>query len=209
MSIDDPNGHEQASESGSANLSERAGDDLKEVTTRAREDLDTITQHAASDARDLGHKAQEKIGEATDKAKSFAGSQKDLAASQINGVADAISKVATELAGSDQKVVGQYARDIANGLSNLGQQIESRDIDDLLGTAQDFGRTQPVAFLGLAALAGFAASRFALASNHRRDAQALPTDAGARSGGHQPKDRSTASTNGRTLGREVCDVAKR
>ena len=181
----DPNGHEPSS--GSANLPERAGEDLKEVTTRAKEDLNAITRKAASDAHDLGSQAQEKIGEATEKAKSFAGSQKDLAASQINGVADAISKVADELAGSNQATVGSYARDLAKGLSNFGKQVETRDVDELLETAQDFGRNQPVAFLGLAALAGFAASRFALASSHRREPQATASETSSYPGSH-PSD---------------------
>jgi hypothetical protein len=51
----------------------------------------------------------------------------------------------------------------------MGKTIEDRDVDDLLGMTQDFGRRQPVAFLGAAALAGFVASRFALASAHRRE----------------------------------------
>lgn len=196
MSIDNPNGDGQEHQNRGLDLPERAGNDLKEVTTRARQDLDAITQRAASDARDLGHEAQEKIGEATDKAKSFAGSQKDLAANQINGVAAAISKVADELAGSEQQTVSRYARDLASGLSNLGQQIETRDIDDLVGTARDFGRNKPVAFLGLAALAGFAASRFALASSHRRNTQSAAAETGAGSGGYKPEARSFEAPNG-------------
>lgn len=205
MSIDNPNdltggsGNQSAAE-----LQERAGNDLKEVTARAKEDLDSIAQRAASDAQELGQQAQEKIGEATDKAKSFAADQKDLAASQINGVAEAISKVAGELEGSDQQSIGRYARDLANGLSKFGKQIESREVDDLLGAAQDFGRNQPVAFLGIAALAGFAASRFALASNHRRDTQAAPavnstgTDPyRPSSGGYQGNSNSDDFTGGR------------
>jgi hypothetical protein len=35
--------------------------------------------------------------------------------------------------------------------------------------AERFGRRQPVAFLGIAALAGFAAGRFAMASARRMD----------------------------------------
>jgi len=171
MSIDDPNGTVDRPNSPSSELRDKASHDLNEVTSRAKEDLDSITQKAAADARDLGHQAQEKLGEATDKAKTFAASQKDLAASQINGVAGAVLKVAEELEGSDQQSVARYARDLANGLSNVGKQIETRDVDDLMSAAQDFGRNQPVAFLGVAALAGFVASRFALASTHRRETQ--------------------------------------
>lgn len=195
MSIENPDGTTGEPEGHSTELQEWAGHDLKEATTRAREDLDSIKQRAAADAQQLGQQAQEKIGEATDKAKSFAANQKDLAASQIDGVASAISKVAGELEGSDQKTVGRYARDLANGLSNIGKQIGSRDIDDLLAAAQGFGRSQPVAFLGVAALAGFAASRFALASNHRRDAQTSPGSASNQSA-YRPGSGPLEATNG-------------
>jgi ElaB/YqjD/DUF883 family membrane-anchored ribosome-binding protein len=196
MSIDNPNDPTAGSGNQSAaELPERAGNDLKEVTTRAKEDLDSIAQRAASDAQELGQQAQEKIGEATDKAKSFAADQKDLAANQINGVAEAISRVAGELEGSDQQSIGRYARDLANGLSKFGKQIESRDVDDLLGAAQDFGRSQPVAFLGVAALAGFAASRFALASNHRRDTQGEPTSGSSGTDAYRPSSGGYQTNN--------------
>lgn len=178
MSIDDPNGRDGTANNASSELRDLASREITEGVALAKNDLDAIAQRATSDARELGHQAQEKIGEATDKAKSFAADQKDLAATQINGVANALSKVADELEGSDQQTIGRYARDLAKGLSNIGSQIETREIDDLLGAAQDFGRTQPVAFLGVAALAGFAASRFALASNQRRTASSTQGEAG-------------------------------
>jgi len=170
MSIEDPN----TSSTGDGRLvppelQTQAREDLTAVTEKAKENLEAVTQRAAEDVRELGHQAGAKVGEATEKAKSFAADQKDLAAGQINGVAAAITKVADELDGSEQQTVARYARDLAAGLSSMGKTIEDRDIDDLMGLAQDFGRKQPVAFLGAAALAGFVASRFALASNHRRD----------------------------------------
>jgi hypothetical protein len=168
MSIDDPN----TSSDGRLmppELQSQATQDLNAVTDKAKEDLGAITQRAADDVRELGHQAGAKVGEATEKAKSFAADQKDLAAGQINSVAAAITKVADELDGSEQQTVARYARDLAAGLSSMGRTIEDRDIDDLMGLAQDFGRKQPVAFLGAAALAGFVASRFALASTHRRE----------------------------------------
>ena len=170
MSIEDPN-IPSTGDGGLVppELHTRTTEDLKAVTEKAKENLEAVTQRAADDVRELGHQAEAKVGEATEKAKSFAANQKDMAAGQINGVAAAIVKVADELDGSDQATVARYARDFAAGLSGMGKTIEDRDIDDLMGLAQDFGRKQPVAFLGAAALAGFVASRFALASTHRRE----------------------------------------
>ena len=190
MSIDDPNTSPNSGGLVPPELQTQASNDLGQATDQAKRDLDAVAHRAADDVREIGHQAKEKVGEATDKAKSFAGDQKDLAAGQINGVAAAIAKVADELDGSDQQTVARYARDLAAGLSRMGKTIESKDVDDLMGVAQDFGRQQPVAFLGAAALAGFVASRFALASSHRRDSKpSSPASAG-------PTGSDTSSTYG-------------
>lgn len=172
MSIDNPDASPGGNTSTSADLQSQAKHDLGRVTDQARHDLDAVSRRAAEDVRELSHEAGAKLGEAKDKAKSFASDQKDLAAAQISGIAAAIGKVADELNGSDQQTVGRYARDLSNGVARLGRTVENRDIDDLMGLAQDFGRRQPVAFLGAAALAGFVASRFAMASAQRRESRA-------------------------------------
>lgn len=195
MSIEDPSGRETPHNS-SSELKDLAGREISEGLSLAKDDLDSITQRATADARELGHKAQEKLGEASDKAKSFAADQKDLAAAQINGVAHALSKVADELESSDQQSIGRYARDLAKGLSDIGGQIETRSIDDLYGAAQDFGKNQPVAFLGVAALAGFAASRFALASNQRRSVSSKPGQAGVSEAAQESTLPSSKETGG-------------
>lgn len=192
MSIDRPDNGPDDNSVSPSELRDQAQHDLGEATDHAKHDLGKVKERAAEDFRELGREATSKVNDATDKAKSFAGDQKDLAATQINGVAAAIEKVAQELENSDQPMVGRYARDLAKSISGLGNTIESRDVDDLMGLAQDFGRRQPVAFLGAAALAGFVASRFAVASAHRRDTPA-PKAASVRD--EQPgNDSSSASS---------------
>ncbi|MBJ6989198.1 MULTISPECIES: nutrient deprivation-induced protein [unclassified Devosia] len=168
MSTHDLNGSNGQQIAPTSQLQDQVKTDAAALANQAKHDLDSIGQRAKEDVRKLGNDVGEKLTEATDQVRSFAGDQKDLAAGQINGIAVAISKVANELTGNDQRVVARYARDIASGLSTVGRTIEERDVDDLMGLAQDFGRKQPVAFLGAAVLAGFVASRFALASNLRR-----------------------------------------
>lgn len=168
MSIEDPNG--TGAGGASPELKDQVASDMNHAVSKAGEDLEAVSARAARDAQNLGHMAEEKVAEVAGKAKSFAADQKDLAADQINGIAAAISKVASELENSDQQTVARYARDLANGLTRVGDKVQSSDVDELMGSAQDFGRTQPVAFLGAAALAGFVASRFAMASAQRREA---------------------------------------
>jgi hypothetical protein len=132
-----------------------------------KRDMDEVSRQAAADARALKREAGEQVAAATEKAKSFAGEQKDFLAGQIDGISSAVSKVAGELDQSDQRMVARYARDIAGGLSSVARQVQDNDVDQLMAKAQDFGRKQPLAFLGTAALAGFLASRFAMASAQR------------------------------------------
>ncbi|QYO76064.1 hypothetical protein [Devosia salina] len=159
---------------------DRAKGDIDELSQKAKRDFDAAKSQARQDVEELGRQAKDKMGEATANARSFAEDQKDLAANQITGVADAIRRVADELEGNDQQTIARYARDLAQGLSKVGSEVQQRDTDDLMGAAESFGRSQPVAFLGAAALTGFVASRFALASAHRRASKATPAPTTAR-----------------------------
>jgi hypothetical protein len=178
MSIDDSDNPPRPDDA-AQHLQAQVKGDLNQVTDKAKHDLDAVAQRAKDDVSALRGEAEAKAGEVAEKAKSFASDQKDLAAGQISGVASAITKVADELEGSDQATVARYARDLAGGISSMGKTIENHDVDDLMSMAQDFGRKQPLAFLGAAALAGFVASRFALASAHRSSTKVNPTGTGS------------------------------
>lgn len=141
--------------------------DLDTMTDKAKDELAAVGEEAKSQFAELKHEAQDQIAAATEKAKGFAGEQKDLAANQLDGVASAISKVADELQG-DQSAVAGYAQDLAGGIRKVSETVKGRNVDELMGMVEDFGRQQPVAFLGAAALAGFVASRFMMSSTQRR-----------------------------------------
>jgi ElaB/YqjD/DUF883 family membrane-anchored ribosome-binding protein len=114
----------------------------------------------------LAEQAKTQLSQATDKARDMANDEKQLLAAQVGGVADAMGKVADELETSNG-ASSQYARMIADNAERLSTTIRDKSIDDLLGMAQDFGRKQPAAFVGAAALLGFVASRFVMASAKR------------------------------------------
>ena len=148
---------------------QRAKQEPSGAVQKVQHDVDAVTARAAKDAEALKREAEGQIRGATQRAKSFASDQKNLAAEQIGGVASAIFKVADELE-DEQATTARYARDLASGLERFGKTVNGRSVDELVGLAQDFGRTQPLAFLGAAALAGFMASRFAGASAQRSQA---------------------------------------
>lgn len=165
----------------SDDFSSRTQSESSAMAETAKRDLEEVKEQAASDMDALRRGAGEQVSVVTDKAKSFAEEQKNFLAGQIDSVANAVSRVADELDRSEQSTVARYARDLAGGLSTFGSKVEGNDVDHLIANAQTFGRQQPLAFLGAAALAGFVASRFAVASAHR--SQQSPAPASGRSDG--------------------------
>ena len=142
--------------------------DAQDVVETAKSEFDKVAQEATAQAGDLAEHAKAQLADVTQKAKGLATEQKDLLAGQIGGVADAMQRVATELEG-DNASSAQYARMIADGATKLSDTVRNNDVDAILNMAQDFGRKQPAAFIGAAALLGFAASRFLLASAKREE----------------------------------------
>lgn len=147
------------------------GENLAET---AKDDLATLGEEVGDQVAALSDEAKAQAGELAEKAKGMAGEQKDLLANQLGGVSQAINKVAAELEGQNDSSA-QYVRMVADGADRLTSTLKDNSVDDILAIAQDFGRKQPAAFLGAAALLGFAASRFVLASANRDQANSAST----------------------------------
>ena len=117
-------------------------------------------------AKRLGDDASRVTREAMDEAQRMAQSQADrakgAAASEMSSIADSLRKAAQDMReGSPQeRTLGQ----IAETLADASEAIRDRDMSEIAGDVSAFARRNPMAFLGGAALAGFAATRFAKAS---------------------------------------------
>lgn len=135
----------------------------------AKDDLGTVVDEVKQQTSSLGEEARVQIAEAAEKAKDLAATQKDLLVEQLGGVTGALQKVASELEG-ENAAGGRYVRVIADNADRMTATIRNNDIDQIISLAQDFGRKQPVAFMGAAALLGFVASRFVTASASRSPA---------------------------------------
>ncbi len=146
---------------------EEKKDGVSAVAGRAERDIDAVKSKAAEIGSDLAEEAKKQAGVIERKAASFAGEQKNAAADRLGGVASALNDVAKTLKERDD-TIARYARDLADGVDRASHTLKDREVGDLVAMAEDFGRKQPVAFLGLAALAGFASGRFALASAAKR-----------------------------------------
>lgn len=170
-SSDYPNPHANQGQQGSvipAKAEETIRHDVHELVETAKHEFEKVKDEATSQASGIVDEAKAQIADVTEKAKGLATEQKDLLAGHIGGVAEAMERVATDLEGQHSSSA-QYARMIADGACRISETVQKNDVDAILSMAQDFGRKQPAAFMGAAALLGFAASRFLLASAKREE----------------------------------------
>lgn len=157
----------------------------------AKRSLNDLKSAASDDAKQARDTLAKDGKEAAGKIKDSASEQAHFAAHQLSGLGEAMEKVGSELEGSDQPHVGKYVRKAGGSVSAFAQKMEGRDASDIARSVQDFGREQPLAFLGLATLAGLTASRFMTASaqhapsdeSPERRAAATPSSATTRTGG--------------------------
>ena len=111
-------------------------------------------------AREVGKDAYGRISEgAAEKSDQV----KDGAASEMENISSALRSAADKSrAGSPQeRTFGQAAE----ALADFSDMVRNKDLGEMLSDVNGFARRNPLAFLGGAALLGFAATRFAKASS--------------------------------------------
>jgi hypothetical protein len=131
---------------------------LGDIKRQATEDLGAVREAAAA-----------KVEEASDKAAEMANEQKTFLAQQLSSLGEALERTGRDMQSGDGAAMGRYAGDMGSSIRSFASDIEGRDMGEIAAMAEDYGRRQPLAFLGLAAVAGLAASRFVTASARRRD----------------------------------------
>ena len=129
----------------------------------ASTDGDEIKREAKNlgdNAREVGKDAYGRISEgAAEKSEQV----KDGAASEMENISSALRSAADKSrAGSPQeRTFGQAAE----ALADFSDMVRNKDLGEMLSDVNGFARRNPLAFLGGAALLGFAATRFAKASS--------------------------------------------
>lgn len=103
---------------------------------------------------------------------------KEGVADEVKSVASALRTASDEMrSGSPhERAIGQ----VAGTLADVSDTIRNQDLGDMVHSVSDFARKNPVMFLSSAALLGFAAARFAKASDSSQpDAPRAPAPAPA------------------------------
>lgn len=155
-----PNGASPSANAPATEFGRSIGRDTEATTDTApslRDKIDEDITSVKETAQDVANKAADKAAEVADR-------QKTYAALQIGKIAGALERVGEELKSEDAGVIGGYASQIGVSAKQFADRVKDKNLSEIAGIAEDFGRRQPLAFLGLAAVAGLAASRFMMAS---------------------------------------------
>lgn len=151
-----------------------------------KEKVKSAASDAAQTAADVAKDTAETI---KSKVHAHAEQSKESVAEEVSSVSSALRSASDEMrAGSPQEqIVGQ----VAGTLADVSDSIRGQDIGDMVNSATDFARRNPLVFLGGAALFGFAAARYAKASDPHKaqmdgteeyhDVRSYPTAPGATS----------------------------
>ena len=143
-------------------------------TDVAPHDKATRDGDLAGTARDVGSAAKERLHDLRDAAQSSLEDVKSAAADKTDELkgqtADEIARTARGLEAAADQLEGSplqqdLLREAADGLKQIARAVQGKSIGAMVGELSEFGRQNPLAYLGGAALAGFALARFARASS--------------------------------------------
>ena len=145
----------------------------KEFVEASRQEAGEMGRQARVAAEEVKQDLRAAADQVKEQAYSTADRQKDVAAQQMGGWAHALRTASDDLRNRGQEIAAGYVGQAADGLERASGTVRTRDVDDLIGTVEDFARRQPVAFLGGAVAAGFGLARFMRSSADRRRSTAV------------------------------------
>ncbi|MGZ9809306.1 hypothetical protein ACXN5S_02480 [Pseudoroseicyclus sp. H15] len=126
------------------------------------EAYESVRETGKSLKDDAVHAAEGVRDRVTEEAQARADGAKDYVADEVSSVGKALRDASSELRGGSPQE--QLFSVMADGLADFADSVRGKSVGDLVTDVGDFGRRNPVAFLGGAALLGFAGARLAKAS---------------------------------------------
>jgi hypothetical protein len=144
-------------------------------TRDGREDgqrLGQIPQQVAQQAASIGRAVGDAVAP---KAEDIADRSKKAGADAVAGVARTAQALADTVA-QDSPAIADYVRGAGQKIDRLATDLRDKKVGDLLTSAAEFGRSQPVILLAGAALVGFALSRLIKAGVAQPAAPGLRAD---------------------------------
>lgn len=146
-----------ASEGASAHEVKQAGRDAARAAVdagrEAREGAMEVRDAVTEGAREVAERAQARVGDLIE-------GQKDRLCDEVQALGRALGKAADDLGEEGFGNAATLARRGSSGLDRVARRLDERDLGGLAADAEDFGRSDPYAFLAGAMALGFVASRF-------------------------------------------------
>ena len=136
--------------------------------------LGRIPEQVAQQAAGIGRAVGDTVGP---KAEDIANRSKAAGADAVAGVARTAEALADTVA-PNSPAIAEYVRGAGQKIDRLASDLRDKKVGDLLSSAAEFGRSQPVIMLAGAALIGFALSRVVKAG-----VAAAPADGAANANG--------------------------
>jgi ElaB/YqjD/DUF883 family membrane-anchored ribosome-binding protein len=131
------------------------------ATDNAKQQVQDKAQEVQEKARSGAQQAQSRLRDQVDQRSTQAGDQ-------VSTTAEALRQTADRLREQGQEPHAKAAEKVAEHAERVGGYLTESDADRILHDAEDFGRRQPMAVIGLGLAVGFAASRFLKASSRKR-----------------------------------------
>jgi hypothetical protein len=119
---------------------------------------ETNTGGGSGDSGPLGRIPEQVAQQAAGKAEDIAKRSKAAGADAVAGVARTAEALADTVA-PDSPAIAEYVRGAGQKIDRLASDLREKKVGELLNSAAEFGRSQPVIMLAGAALIGFALSR--------------------------------------------------
>jgi hypothetical protein len=111
----------------------------------------SVTEQATGLGQAMGEAVGRKAEEIADRSKDAGAEAAATAARTARAVADSVAQEAPAIA--------EYVRGAGQKIDRLATDLREKKVGELLSSAAEFGRSQPVVLLAGAALVGFALSR--------------------------------------------------
>jgi hypothetical protein len=141
----------------------KLADDIRGAASSA---VRAVKEQASAVASEVGHElgktAEEQVGRGAEAIRGFAGA--------IEAAGAELEKISPQLA--------RYVNDSADKIRNVSSGLSNRQVNDLIGAATDFARSQPAIFFGAAIATGFALARFLKSSAKPEESLAMMDEAG-------------------------------
>ena len=117
-----------------------ARDEMRQTAADVQDELASAAENVKGQVGDIGNAVEQR-------ARAIADDKKAAGAEQLSGLARAINHAADELQGELPQAAG-YVRQAAAKINSVSTMIRERNIEELMHEANDFARTNTVAFSG-------------------------------------------------------------